>query len=177
MDGSIFPLYADWKRYNDRIIDGLRPLTPADLALEVGTDHWPVYAIVGHVAGARVFWLCSVFGEPGADTTPFPDPATQPGWEDDLSLPPPSPAEVVEAMTSTWRIVEATLRRWTPDILQETAERRTSNGVQLHTRQSVLVRLITHDAYHAGEIALTLGSNGRTGFDLWPAALPPAPLG
>ena len=43
---------------------------------------------------------------------------------------------------------------------------------QLHTRQSVLLRLITHDAYHAGEIALTLGMHGRPILDLWPPLRP-----
>ncbi len=28
----------------------------------------------------------------------------------------------------------------------------------MHTRQSVLYRILTHDAYHTGEISLTLGS-------------------
>jgi len=31
-------------------------------------------ATVGHTAAARVYWLCGVLGEPGAETTPFTDP-------------------------------------------------------------------------------------------------------
>ena len=53
-------------------------------------------------------------------------------------------------------------------MLDETARREGRGRVQLHTRQSVLMRLITHDAYHAGEIALTLGIHGRDPLDLWP---------
>jgi hypothetical protein len=37
----------------------------------------------------------------------------------------------------------------------------------MHTRQSVLYRLLTHDAYHTGEISLTLGSAGLGAVDLW----------
>lgn len=45
--------------------------------------------------------------------------------------------------------------------------------MQLHTRQSVLMRLITHEAYHSGELALTLGGHGLGGtspndpIDMW----------
>jgi hypothetical protein len=31
----------------------------------------------------------------------------------------------------------------------------------------VLLRLITHDAYHCGEISLVLGSHGLGAIDLW----------
>jgi hypothetical protein len=37
----------------------------------------------------------------------------------------------------------------------------------MHTRQSVLYRMLTHDAYHTGEISLTLGSAGLGEVDLW----------
>lgn len=37
----------------------------------------------------------------------------------------------------------------------------------MHTRQSVLMRLITHDAYHTSEISLMLGSHGLGEIDLW----------
>ena len=36
------------------------------------------------------------------------------------------------------------------------------------TRESLVMRLITHDAYHAGEIALIQGMHGRPQLDLWP---------
>jgi hypothetical protein len=39
--------------------------------------------------------------------------------------------------------------------------------IQVHTRQSVLMRLITHDASHAGEISQTLGMRGAVELDLW----------
>ena len=163
---SIVRLYADWQRYNDRIIAGLRDRSAEELGLRAAPDYWPIWAIAGHAAGARVYWLCSVFGEPGAETTPFTDP-TGFGWEDDLATPRRA-GELVRAFESSWRIVAGCLERWTPAMLDETARREGRGGVQLHTRQSVLLRLITHDAYHAGEIALTLGIHGRDPLDLWP---------
>jgi len=164
---SIAPFYAHWGMYNGRIVDGLRGRTAEDLALAAGPDQAPVWALAGHVAGARVYWLCGVFGEPGAGTTPFHDPFAG-GWEDDLSRPRAA-EELVEAFDSTWRVIEGCLERWTPAMLGEEFRREIGGRVQLHTRESVLLRLITHDAYHAGEIAQVLGVHGRAPLELWPA--------
>jgi hypothetical protein len=43
---------------------------------------------------------------------------------------------------------------------------------QVHTRQSVLMRMITHEASHAGEIAQTLGMYGSKELDLWTGRAP-----
>lgn len=166
IEGSIAPFYADWRGYNDRMVGALRGMSAEELALRPGHDHWPIWAIAAHAAAARVYWLCAVLGEPGADRTPFTDPAG-PGWEDDLDVPR-SADELVGAWTSTWAVIEACLERWTPATLDEAFPRQGRSGTQVHTRQSVLLRLITHEAYHAGEVALIQGTHGRPVLDLWP---------
>jgi uncharacterized damage-inducible protein DinB len=158
---------------NAALIAAIKDLTPEQLGLPVGSVEWPIWASVSHMAGTRVFWLCHIFKEPGAETTPFRDP-TGLGWEDVLTRPR-SADELVGALESTWRIVEHTLATWTPDTLGREAQRVGPNGeVRLHTRQSVLMRIITHEAYHCGEISLTLGSHGLGGrtspngpIDMW----------
>ncbi|MCI0345480.1 MAG: DinB family protein [Chloroflexi bacterium] len=166
---SIAPFYADWAGYNRRTAGALGGLSAEDLALQVaGSDHWPIWAVAGHTVGARVFWLCHVAGEPGAETTPFADP-TGLGWEDDLATVR-SAAEIAGAYESTWRIVAGCLERWTPDMLGESFERQGRTTLQRHTRQSLLLRLINHEAYHVGEMSLALGAHGREPIDLWPAA-------
>lgn len=166
---SVSSFYADWAGYNRRITEALRAMTEEDLALRVAdANHWPIWAVAGHVAGVRVHWLCRFLGEPGAETTPFADPVEL-GWEDDLDTPRTA-EELIGALDSTWRIVEGCLERWTPAMLAETFQRVRGSKLQVHSRQSVLLRLITHDAYHAGELSLTLGANGREPIDLWPQA-------
>ena len=102
---SIRPFYADWPGYNRRVAEHLGRLSPEDLALIVpaardgGVGPWPIWAVAGHTVGARIYWLCHVFGEPGAETTPFTDPSGF-GWEDDLTVVR-SGAEVVGAYEST----------------------------------------------------------------------------
>jgi uncharacterized damage-inducible protein DinB len=169
LGGPIAPLYRGWHLANDALIAAIRPLTAEQLALPVGSA--PVWAIAAHIAGARVFWLCHVFGEPGAETTPFADPSGL-GWEDDLAHPR-SADEIVHALESSWAIVDRCLASWTADTLTREARRTGGDQVRIHTRQSVLMRLITHDAYHCGEISLTLGAHGLGGsspngpIDMW----------
>ena len=165
---SVAPFYADWRRYNERVVDHLRGLSAEDLGLRApGLDHWPIWAIAAHTVGARVYWLCHVFGEPGVETTPFPDP-TGLGWEDELEVVR-SGDEVVGAWESTWGVIQGCLDRWTPDRLVEVVRREGRSGIEEHSRQSILLRLITHEAYHGGEIALIEGIHGRPQLDLWPA--------
>ena len=164
--------YRGWDLENAALIGAIRDLTPEQLALE-GATGWKIWMSVSHIAGTRVFWLCHIFKEPGAETTPFRDPNGM-GWEDDPTHPR-SADELVGVLESTGRIVANTLATWTPDTLGVEARRVTAAGVvQLHTRQSVLMRIITHEAYHCGEIAMVLGNNGlggRTGsnspIDMW----------
>ena len=162
---SVAPFYKGWHLINESLIKALAPLTAEQLALPVGSPTWPIWASASHLAGTRVFWLCHVFKEPGAETTPFNDPSGF-GWEDDLTRPR-SADELVGALTSSWSIVERCLATWTSDTLGHEARRTGPTGVRLHTRQSVLMRMITHDAYHTGEISLTLGSNGLPAIDPW----------
>ena len=164
---SVLPYYANWPRYAALLAAHVRGLSAEDLALRpTGGDHWPIWAIVAHTAGARVYWLCSVLGEPGAESTPFTDP-TGLGWEDDLSRPR-SAAELGDALDSTWAIVAGCLERWTPAMLDEPMPRQGMRGLEHHTRQSILLRMITHEGYHDGEVALIEGIHGRPQLDLWP---------
>ena len=169
---SIRAFYADWAGYNRRTIEGIQRLSDADLALPVLAvrdhpgDAWPIWAVFGHTAAVRVFWLCDVFGEPGAENTPFE--GDTPGWEDDLSHPRTA-GELVSAWESTWSIVEGCLERWTPESLgQEVRRVEAGRPDEIHTRQSILMRHINHEAYHLGEINLTLGANGREPINPWP---------
>jgi len=72
-----------------------------------------------------------------------------------------------EGLESSWRIIAGSLERWTPDMLFEQYERQADKRTQVHTRQSVLMRLLSHDAYHSGELSQTLGIEGLPQIDLW----------
>jgi uncharacterized damage-inducible protein DinB len=161
----VAPVYEGWHLLNESLVSALAPLSAEQLALPIGSPTWPIWASASHLAGARVYWLCHIFKEPGAQTTPFTDP-TGLGWEDDLTHPR-SADELVDALTSSWKIVERCLATWTLETIDQEVHRTRGSIVQVHTRQSVLIRLITHDSFHSGEISLVLGSNGLGAIDPW----------
>jgi uncharacterized damage-inducible protein DinB len=157
--------YDPWDDYNELIVEVVRDLSDEQLALRPAPERWPMWATIGHTAGARVYWLCTVFGEPGAELTPFKDPDAV-DWEDDLDTPR-SAAELVEALESTWRVIAGCLERWTPELLFEDFAPQADKNTQVQTRQAVLARLFSHDAYHCGELSQTLGIHGLTQIDIW----------
>jgi uncharacterized damage-inducible protein DinB len=165
MDGSVARLYPDWPQYNGRLVDAVRDRTAVELELRAGPDHGTIWMLAAHVAGARVYWLCGILGQPGADRTPFPDPFAD-GWEDDPAHPR-SGQELGLALDATFEVVRECLDRWTPDDLALTAERTYQGVTVVHSRASVLNRLLTHDAFHAGEISQLLGRNDLPPIDLW----------
>ncbi|MBI3522304.1 MAG: DinB family protein [Chloroflexi bacterium] len=162
---NVAPFYEGWRQFNDRLVEAIGPLSAEELAWAPAPRMWPIWALAAHIANTRVYWLCSVLGEPGVETTPFTDPSGE-GWEDDLSRPRQAD-ELVRALRSSWSILDACLQRWTPEMLRVEFRRKRDDLVQLHTRQSILIRLLTHDASHTGEISQLLGSHGRGGIDLW----------
>jgi len=165
-------IYGDWRAYNDLVVAALRVMPTEELALRApsgdptSSTSWPIWAVAGHTAGARVFWLCTIMGLPGAESTPFGS-ASDMGWEDDLDRPR-SADELVAAWTTTWAIVERGLDTWTPEHLGDPVARGHGDAARHFTRRSLLMRLITHEAFHIGEIALIQGMHGRQPIDLWP---------
>lgn len=157
--------YDQWPQYNRRMIEVISDMSNEHLARRPSPDRWPIWATVGHTAGARVYWLCMVLGEPGMASTPFSDPA-QAGWEDDLDAPRDAD-ELAHALATTWDVIEGCLDRWTPETLEESVTREYGEVSQIHTRGSVLQRLFSHDAYHCGELSQTLGILGLPQIDLW----------
>ena len=164
-------IYGDWRLYNNLVIAAVRGMSSEELALRAPADDtnssvsWPIWAIAGHTAAMRVYWLCHVMGVAGAEATPF-QPGSD-GWEDDLDHPR-SAQELVNAWTTTWAIVERVLGSWTPAMLDESVARPGNEAAAHFTRRSVMLRIITHEAYHVGQISVIQGIHRRPQIDLWP---------
>ena len=166
MDTSLASVYPDWPQYAARVRGAVKDLTADQLALRAGPEHAPIWALAAHLAGTRVYWLCGVFEQPGAERTPFTTPLTGVGWEDDPDHPR-SGEELAWALDSSWEVVGDCLERWSVDDLDRTANRMRDAVPQSHTRASVLNRLCSHDAFHAGEISQLLGRHDLPPIDLW----------
>ena len=99
------------------------------------------------------------------ERTPFAPPFEE-GWEDDPANPR-SGEELAWALDTTFGVVREALERWTPNDLGVVTDRTYGGKTVSHTRSSVLNRLFTHDAFHAGEISQLLGLHHLPEIDLW----------
>jgi len=163
---TIRSFYDRWPQYNRRLAEIVGAMNDEQLAIRPSPEGYPIWATVGHTAGGRAYWLCGVLGEPGAEATPFTDPSSGEGWEDHLDHPRIARA-LVWALDSTFAVVDGILDRWTPVMLEQTVERTYAGRTTTHSRASILQRLLTHDAYHCGELSQTLGIHRLPQIDLW----------
>lgn len=165
-DITIRPAFTSWPTYQARLREVVAGLTEEQLAMRPSPDRWPLWATIGHLACQRVSWLCGFAGEPGAETTPFPDALYScPG--DEYLEPAMDAGQLVEALEATFRIVEGVLDRWTPAMLEEEIRRGSGSDVWAHTRGFVIGRVFAHDVYHVAEVNEALGATGASQVDLW----------
>jgi hypothetical protein len=165
-DPTIRPAFATWPLLNRRLRDAVAALTEEQLAISPGPDRWPIWASIGHLACQRVFWLCDFAGEPGAATTRFTDAGHDCPGDDDLEHVL-SAGELVASLDATFRIVEATLDRWTLPMLEEEIRRPEFGDDWVHTRGAVIGRVFSHDVSHVTELNEILGNAGLPHVDLW----------
>jgi uncharacterized damage-inducible protein DinB len=148
---SIRPVFSQWSLLNDRLTQALTPLSAEQLAHPAAPGRWPLWAVVGHMACQRVFWLCDFAGEPGAETTRFTNAAWNCPGDDDLDHPLDA-VELVDALTSTFAIVDRALDTWMYDRLDEQIVHADWGPEWRHTRGFVIERVYAHDNWHAAEV-------------------------
>ena len=163
---TIRPAFSKWPVYQRRLREAIAGLTEDQLALRAAPEGWPIWATVGHLACQRVFWLCDFAGEPGAATTRFTNAGYDCPGDDNLETVL-SPAQLVEALDSTFRIVERCLDTWTAASLDETLRRPEWDESWVHTRGAVIQRVFSHDIYHCADVNGNLGAAGLPQMDLW----------
>jgi hypothetical protein len=166
MHETIRPAYSKWPAYDAALRAAVAGLTDEQLAIRPSPDRWPLWATVGHVACQRVSGLCGLLGEPGADSTPFPDALFRcPG--DEYLAPAMSAGELVAALASTFRIVEHALDTWTFDMLGEEVHRTFGEQEERNLRGTVLQGSFAHDIWHGAELNESLVRLGLATVDFW----------
>jgi len=165
-DRTIRPAFRVWPEYDRRLREVVAGLTAEQLAIKPAPDRWPLWASIGHVACQRVFGLCDVAGESGAETTPFPNAGFDCPGDDDLEHVWSAEA-LVQALASTFRIVEGCLDRWTPDMLTDKIPPGDWGGEWTRTRGDMLLRSFAHDVSHITELNEAMGYAGLRQVDLW----------
>ena len=163
---SILPAYSSWPRLNRVLRDTVSTLTDERLARQPSPERWPLWATIGHAACQRVFWLCVFAGEPGAETTPFPNSGYSCPGDEDLEHVL-NADQLGEALDSTFRIIEGCLDRWTAESLDDVIRHPVGNESREHTRGWILQRVFMHDVYHCAELNEVLGIAGLPLVDVW----------
>ena len=119
---SIRSAYSNWPGYNRALRDVIAAMTDEQLVMQPAAGRWPLWASVGHLACQRVSWLCGFAGEPGAETAPFPDALHYCPGDEDLEHVLGA-NQLVEALDSTFQIIENCLDMWTLEMLDEEIRR------------------------------------------------------
>jgi uncharacterized damage-inducible protein DinB len=163
---TIRAAFSVWPKYNRRLRDVIAAMTDEQLAMQPSADRWPLWATVGHTACQRVFWLCDFGGAPGAGTTPFTNAGYDCPGDDDLEHVW-RPAQLADALDSTFRIVEQCLDGWTVESLTEEIRRVEWGAGWVHTRGALVQRVFSHDVYHIAELNDAIGAAGLPQIDLW----------
>jgi hypothetical protein len=163
---TIRPAYSRWPYYNEQLREVVAGLNDEQLELTPTPERRPLWATIGHAGCQRVSWLCGFAGEPGGETTPFPDAQYRcPG--DEYLEPMMNAAELVDALDATFRIIENCLDTWTLDMLDEEIRRTFGDEEWVHTRGAVIQRVFAHDVYHCAEVNEILAANRLRQIDLW----------
>ena len=163
------PFYDGWADQQQRLLDSLRQLTREQMQLRPAPHEWAIWQLASNMAGARLYWLCTMLGEDDlglspmftVDHTTVPDLSLEwAGWEDNEDRPR-SADELVDAFHRTWAVVEACINRWSLDDLKVEVTSKDAWG-QVHTITpgGVVWRLTSHEVHHGSEIALILRIHG-----------------
>ena len=164
---SLRDAYPLWPTYNTRLIDAVRDLSPEEVRLMPAEGRWPLWATVGHLACQRVFSFCDFAGEPGVETTPFPNAGYNCPGDDDLENVFEG-AQLASALKSTFAIIERCLDTWPIDSLEQVITRTWPSGeTRTTTRGKLLQRSFAHDFSHIVEVNDSLVGWGLRQVELW----------
>jgi hypothetical protein len=163
---TIRPAYGNWPRYAGSLRDVVASLTEDQLAIQPSSERWPLWATIGHLACQRVFWLCDVAGAPGAATTRFTNAAYDCPGDDDLEHVLDA-RQLVDALDSTFAIVEGCLDSWNLQSLDDEITHPEWPDFGTYTRGSIIQRVFAHDISHIAELNEALGIANLPRIDLW----------
>jgi uncharacterized damage-inducible protein DinB len=164
---SIRSGFPEWPTQARRLRDAVAALSDEQLAIVPGPGRWPLWATIGHLGCARVFWLCDFAGESGAAETPYPNAGNDCPGDEDLEHVLDAIA-LVEGLDASFAIVERVLDAWTPESLErEISHPEWGEHNRVHTRGFVIERVHAHDISHITELNEALTQAGLPIVDLW----------
>jgi len=159
---SLTPFYSGWAGFQRNLVRIIAPLSPEQLALRVSPRHWSIGMLAQHIVGNRVWWFQIWMGEGSPELAPIAhwDPADE---QVQVTL---NASELVAGLEATWRMIEESLVRWTPDDLGQVFSPPSTMSEEEQrifgelTRQWIIWHVLEHEIFHGGELSLALGMYG-----------------
>ena len=153
---GLAPFYKGWDAYQGLLVRAIEPLSPEQLAMRLTPSLRTIENLAAHIVGARARWFHDTLGEgdQALDDLVF--------WGQE-GEPPRSATELAGGLEVTWGLIQDSLGRWTPAMLDDPFTSRRGRAV---TRQWVIWHVIEHDLHHGGELFFTLGAHGLPTPDL-----------
>ena len=151
--------YKGWEDYQEHLIKAIAPLTLEQLALRAAPNLRSIGELAVHIVSTRAGWFHRAIGEGSDETSPLAQ------WQA-AGAPARSAAEIVAGLEATWRLIQSSLARWTPDDLARPFQRERRGQQQTLTRQWIIWHLIEHDLHHGGELSFSLGMHGLEAVDI-----------
>jgi uncharacterized damage-inducible protein DinB len=168
-------VYEGWDSHQQALMHAVTPLMPEQLAWRPAPDQSSVNEVIGHVAGARLWWFYKMSAPGSAALARQIAPWAQEEfdaadsnelnrwmeanlqWEESLTK---TPGESLTWLESSWRMIETTLNTWTVADLAQTYRHLREGKIYAVTRQWTIWRVMSHDLHHGGQLALMLGLQG-----------------
>ena len=150
------PILDVWAHQQRALVDTLRPLTDEQMGLSV-PGAWPIWRLVGNIAGGRILWFHKMLGEPDLGHA---DLLELGGWDDDRARQRPA-QELIEALENSWTVVETAVNSWDADDVGAAVQAIDWRGETVRLRRvEVVADIMSHDAHHGSEISLILRAHG-----------------
>ena len=168
-------VYEGWDSHQQALMRTVTPLMPQQLAWRPAPNQSSVNELIGHIAGARLWWFYKM-NAPGSATlarqiAPWASEKFNAGdinelnrwleanlqWEAPLTK---IPGESLKWLESSWQMIETTLNTWTVADLAQTYRHIREGKIYAVTRQWTIWHVLSHDLHHGGQLALMLGPQG-----------------
>jgi len=151
---ALVSVYKGWDGYQTSLVWAIAPRTREQLIWRPAPQLRSAGEIARHIAAGRVDWFLRAFGEQSITAA-----RGVAAWKNDEAIQA-NPAELVEGLEASWRMIEDALSRWTVADLDETFPLSYQGKNYALPRQWILWRIMAHDLHHGGELAVTLGIQG-----------------
>jgi uncharacterized damage-inducible protein DinB len=152
-------IFENWRVFDQRLREGVAPLTAEQLGLRPAPHMWPLEQLVQHIISVRAGWFSGTLQDEDEAMGAYME------WGRRES-PRRSAAELVRGLEDTWAFVEERLRRWTAEERAQTFPDEWEGKVYEVSRSWVIYHVLEHDIFHGGEISLILGMHGLGGVDI-----------